>query len=118
MSRFLSHAQYDVSFSHYFDMEPSFNAASVGKQPKLNVSAAYAIDLAGFKHNPQTMYAGRRHALHIPQDHARSRTPVYERQDRSVPRTSDSPCSTAVKMKLFGGQLLHRRLGRNAQREL
>lgn len=53
-----SHAQYDVSFSHYFDMEPSFNAASVGKQAKLNVSAAYAIDLAGFKHNPQTMYAG------------------------------------------------------------
>ena len=27
-----SHAQYDVAFSHYFDMEPSFNAASVGKE--------------------------------------------------------------------------------------
>lgn len=53
-----SHAQYDVSFSHYFDMEPSFNAASVGKQEKLNVSAAYAIQFAGFKHNPNTMYAG------------------------------------------------------------
>lgn len=50
------HAQYDVSFSHYFDMEPSFNAAAVGKQSKLNVAAAYAMDLAGFKHNPQTMY--------------------------------------------------------------
>ena len=53
-----SHAQYDVSFSHYFDMEPSFNAAAVGKQSKLNVAAAYAMDLAGFKNNPQTMYAG------------------------------------------------------------
>ena len=53
-----SQAQYDVSFSHYFDMEPSFNAAAVGKQAKLNVAAAYAMDLAGFKHNPQTMYAG------------------------------------------------------------
>jgi len=50
-------AQYDVSFSHYFDMEPSFNAASVGKQSKLNVTAAYAMDMAGFEHNPQTMYA-------------------------------------------------------------
>ena len=50
------HAQYDMSFSHYFDMEPSFNAAAVGKQSKLNVAAAYAMDLAGFKHNPQTMY--------------------------------------------------------------
>lgn len=51
-------AQYDVSFSHYFDMEPSFNAAAVGKDDKLNVSAAYALDMAGFKNNPQTAYAG------------------------------------------------------------
>lgn len=49
-------AQYDVSFSHYFDMEPSFNPASVGKVSKLNVVGAYAMDLAGFKHNPRTMY--------------------------------------------------------------
>lgn len=53
-----SHAQYDVSFAHYYDMEPSFNAAAVGKQPKLNVAVAYAMDFAGFKNNPQTMYAG------------------------------------------------------------
>lgn len=51
-------AQYDVSFSHYWDMEPSFNPGSVGKQAKLNIGAAYAMDLAGFKHNPQTMYVG------------------------------------------------------------
>lgn len=50
-------AQYDPSFSHYFDMEPSFNAASVGKESKLNISAAYAMQLAGFEHNPNTMYA-------------------------------------------------------------
>jgi len=50
-------AQYDVSFSHYFDMEPSFNAAAVGKQAKLNITAAYALDMAGFEHNPKTMYA-------------------------------------------------------------
>ncbi|HEY9551011.1 MAG TPA: PorP/SprF family type IX secretion system membrane protein, partial [Prevotella sp.] len=50
-------AQNDVSFSHYFDMEPSFNAAAVGKQAKLNITAAYALDMAGFEHNPKTMYA-------------------------------------------------------------
>jgi type IX secretion system PorP/SprF family membrane protein len=50
-------AQYDVSFSHYFDMEPSFNAAAVGKESKINVAVDYAMDLAGFEHNPQTMYA-------------------------------------------------------------
>lgn len=49
-------AQYDVLFSHYFDMEPSFNPGAVGKQAKLDITAAYAMDLAGFEHNPQTAY--------------------------------------------------------------
>lgn len=50
-------AQYDVSWSHYFDMEPAYNSASVGKQSKLNITAAYAMDMAGFENNPRTMYA-------------------------------------------------------------
>ena len=50
-------AQYDASFAHYWAMEPSFNPATVGKEAKLNVVGAYAIQLAGFEHNPQTMYA-------------------------------------------------------------
>lgn len=51
-------AQYDVSFSHYWDLEPSFNPASVGKQQKLNVVGVYALDFAGFEHNPRSMYIG------------------------------------------------------------
>lgn len=50
-------AQYDVSFAHYWAMEPSFNPATVGKESKLNVAAAYAIQMAGYEHNPNTMYA-------------------------------------------------------------
>lgn len=50
-------AQYDPSFSHYYDLEASFNPASVGKEQRLNVAAAYALDMAGFENNPQTMYA-------------------------------------------------------------
>lgn len=49
--------QYDVSLSHYFDMEPAYNSAAVGKQSKLNMTAAYAMDMAGFENNPRTMYA-------------------------------------------------------------
>ncbi len=49
-------AQYDVLFSHYYDMEPSFNAAAVGKETMLNINAAYAMDMAGFERNPQTAY--------------------------------------------------------------
>lgn len=50
-------AQYDASFSHYFDMETSFNPAAAGQRDAVNMTAAYAMDLTGFKHNPQTFYA-------------------------------------------------------------
>ena len=50
-------AQYDASFAHYWAMEPSFNPAAVGKEAKLNVTGAYALQMAGFEHNPKTMYA-------------------------------------------------------------
>lgn len=51
-------AQYDPSFSHFFDTEPAYNPAAVGKQSKLNVTAMYVLDMAGFENNPRTMYAG------------------------------------------------------------
>lgn len=51
-------AQYDVSFSHYWDMEPYYNPAAAGKQQKLNVAAAYALSFAGFDNNPRSMYLG------------------------------------------------------------
>ena len=57
MSAVSASAQYDVSFGHYWTMEPSFNPAAVGKESKLNITGAYAIQLSGFEHNPNTMYA-------------------------------------------------------------
>ncbi|ATV56102.1 hypothetical protein CTM53_06605 [Prevotella intermedia] len=51
-------AQYDVSFSHYWEMEPYYNPASVGKENHLNVVGAYALDFAGYKNNPRVMYLG------------------------------------------------------------
>lgn len=51
-------AQYDPAFSHYWAMEPSFNPATVGKEQKINVAAAYAKTMAGFENSPSTMYAG------------------------------------------------------------
>ena len=53
----MARAQYDVSFGHYWAMEPSFNPAAVGNESKLNVAVAYALQMAGFEHNPNTMYA-------------------------------------------------------------
>ena len=51
-------AQYDVSFSHYWAMEPSFNPAAVGKDMKINVAVAYNNTLTGFENNPKSMYIG------------------------------------------------------------
>lgn len=55
---FVAKAQYDPSYSHYFSMEPSFNPAAVGKFNQLNVVGAYALDFAGYEHNPNTFYVG------------------------------------------------------------
>lgn len=49
-------AQYDMVFSHYFDMPTSFNPAAAGKEGQLNVNLAYAMQLVGYEHNPKTMY--------------------------------------------------------------
>jgi type IX secretion system PorP/SprF family membrane protein len=51
-------AQYDPTFSHYWAMEPSFNPGAIGKEQKINVAIAYAMNLVGFENNPKTMYAG------------------------------------------------------------
>ncbi len=37
-------------------MEPYYNPGSVGKESKLNVIGAYALNFAGFENNPRTMY--------------------------------------------------------------
>lgn len=51
-------AQYDAHFNHYWALEPLFNPATVGKNDKVNVVAAYSMSLTGFENNPKTMYAG------------------------------------------------------------
>ena len=52
----MAKAQYDVPFSHYWAMEPYFNPGAVGKEAKLNVAAAYAMNFVGFENNPKTMF--------------------------------------------------------------
>ena len=99
-----SHAQYDASFSHYFDMEPSFNAAAVGKQPKLNIAAAYAMDFAGFKRNPQTMYAGAdMQFLFLKQYHGAGLQ--FMNDQLGLFSHKRLAVQYAFKFKLFGGQL-------------
>ena len=97
-------AQYDASFSHYFDMEPSFNAGAVGKESKLNVSAAYAMDFAGFKHNPRTMYVGADMPLYFLKSYhgvglqfMNDKIGLFTHQRLAL--------QYALRLKMFGGQL-------------
>ncbi|MBO4316357.1 MAG: PorP/SprF family type IX secretion system membrane protein [Prevotella sp.] len=99
-------AQYDVSFSHYFDLEPSFNPASVGKEAVINATAAYAMDLAGFTHNPQTMYfAGDMPFYALKTYHGvgiqlmSDKLGLFDHQRLAA--------QYAIRHKLFGGQLAY-----------
>lgn len=49
-------AQYDASFSHYWDLETYYNPAAAGKESRLNVVGVYALDFAGYENNPRSMY--------------------------------------------------------------
>ena len=49
-------AQYDAAFSHYWALQPYYNPAAVGKDAKINIAAAYAMNFVGFTHSPKTMY--------------------------------------------------------------
>jgi type IX secretion system PorP/SprF family membrane protein len=51
-------AQYDVSFSNYWALQQFYNPATSGMNSKLNVAAAYSMQLTGFDNAPATMYAG------------------------------------------------------------
>lgn len=97
-------AQYDPSFSHYFDMETFFNPAAAGKQSKLNVSAAYALDMAGFEHNPQTAYASADMPFYAMKTYhgagvqfANDKLGLFTHQKLAL--------QYALKFKLFGGRM-------------
>lgn len=97
-------AQYDVSFSHYWDLEPYFNPGSVGKQQKLNVTAAYALSFAGFENNPRSMYVGADMPLYFLKNHhgvgvsmLNDQIGLFTHQRLAV--------QYAYKHRLFGGML-------------
>ena len=97
-------AQYDVAFSHYFDMEPYFNAAAVGQESKLNVTGMYAIEFAGFENNPQTAYIAADMPLYFLKNYhgmgvqlMNDKIGLFTHQRLSL--------QYAFKRKLFGGML-------------
>ena len=58
-------AQQEPAFIHYWDMEPQYNPAAVGRSPQLSISAAYQTHASGYKDAGGTMYAGADMAFQI-----------------------------------------------------
>ncbi len=48
-------AQYDVHFTHYWDMINFYNPAGAGSTKKLHAYAAYSNQMSGFENNPKSM---------------------------------------------------------------
>lgn len=97
-------AQYDPALSHYFDAETLFNPAAAGKQPKLNISAGYALQMAGFDNNPRTMYiAADMPVQFFKSDHGVSLQLMNDQIGLFTHQRFSA--SYNIKMRLFGGSL-------------
>lgn len=58
-------AQQDPAYAHYWQMEPQFNPAAVGRTPQLCITAAMQTHAAGYEDAGSTMFAGADMALQI-----------------------------------------------------
>lgn len=48
-------AQFDVHFTHYWEMKNFYNPAGAGADKKMKVYAAYSDQMSGFENNPKTI---------------------------------------------------------------
>lgn len=60
-----AYAQQEPAFVHYWQMEPQFNPAAVGRTPQLNITAAFQSHASGYDDAGSTMYAGADAAFQI-----------------------------------------------------
>lgn len=53
-----SRAQYDVHFTHYWELDNFYNPAAMNKDSRLNILGSYSKQFAGYIHSPGSIYAG------------------------------------------------------------
>lgn len=51
-------AQQDPGFAHYWELEPQYNPATVGRSDQMTINASYQTHAVGYKDAGGTMYAG------------------------------------------------------------
>lgn len=97
-------AQQDVSFAHYWAMEPSFNPATVGGARQLRVTGSGQMSMAGYKQHPRAVYL----AADIPlQLRSTSHGVGILLQNDKVGVFTDKRFAVqyAIQCRLFGGNL-------------
>lgn len=52
---FEAHAQYDVHYTHYWNMQNFYNPAGAGATKKMHIFAGYSNQMSGFENNPKSM---------------------------------------------------------------
>lgn len=60
-----SWAQQEPSYAHYWQIEPQFNPASVGRSPMLSITGVFQSHASGYEDGGSTMYAGADMAFQI-----------------------------------------------------
>ena len=97
-------AQYDPSFSHYWAAEPAFNPAAAGKLSVLNVAGIYNMTLAGFEHNPRTIYLSADMPFYALKNYHGVGVQLMN-DDIGVFSHKRFAAQYAFRLKLFGGML-------------
>lgn len=99
-----ANAQYDPQFSHYYNLEPFYNAAAVGKVSKINIAAAYNIGMVGFENNPRSMYISADMPFYFLNSYHGTGIQMVNDQI-GIFRHQKIAAEYANKQKLFGGTL-------------
>lgn len=97
-------AQQDPAFVHYWQIEPQFNPAAVGREACISINAAYQSHASGFEDAGGTMYAGADMAFRV----GRTRHGVgvvFQNDEIGFFSHQRFSLQYAYQLKLFGGQL-------------
>ncbi len=62
-------AQYDVHFTHYWEVDNFFNPAAMNKNHQLNIVGSYSKQFAGYINSPGAMYVGANTVIPLGEEH-------------------------------------------------
>lgn len=97
-------AQYDATFSYYWDTDFLYNPAAMNKNTTLNIVGSYSMKMTGYTNSPKTMFIGANSVMPYGNDkHSLGLAIVNDHAGLFV--HNRLYVNYAYKLKLFGGFL-------------